>query len=80
MGRWIEWAILGALAVTVAVFAFLKRQFIRESYQELLKVSWPSKEDALNSAVVTIIFIVTFSLFLSAVDYVLNLIVVGLVR
>ncbi len=54
--------------------------FLKESYSELKKVSWPSKEDAVSSSVVVILFIVGFSLFLALVDYVVNLAVMGLVR
>jgi len=54
--------------------------FLKESYGELKKVSWPTKEDAVNSSVVVIAFIVFFALFLALVDYVVNMIVMGLVR
>lgn len=54
--------------------------FLKESYGELRKVSWPAKEDAVSSSVVVIVFIVFFALFLALIDYVVNMVVMGLVR
>lgn len=45
--------------------------FFKESYVELRKVVWPSKESALSSAKVVIISTVLFALFFGAVDYAL---------
>ena len=67
------------IVVGVALFAFFRREYIKESFGELKKVSWPSRELAWNSAIVTIVFIVVFSLFLAVVDYVLNLAFIKLV-
>jgi preprotein translocase SecE subunit len=72
MGKWIGWIILGAVIVGGLVIVFLRRQFIKESYQELQKVTWPSKDEALNSAMVTIVFIVGFSLLLVSIDLIVH--------
>ena len=79
-GKLIGWIILGLVIAGAGVIAFVKRQFIKESYQELLKVTWPTKEHSLNSAIVTILFIVSFSLVLAFIDYLINLIVIGMVK
>lgn len=42
--------------------------FIRESIEELKKVNWPSKDEAVQSAIVVVLFVVIFSLFLALVD------------
>ena len=76
----IGWIILAIIAVGVAITVIFNRGFFKESYQELRKVTWPTKEHALNSAIVTIFFIVSFSLILALIDYIINIIVIGLVR
>ena len=78
--KWIGWIILAIIAVGVAITVIFNRGFFKESYQELRKVTWPTKEHALNSAIVTIFFIVSFSLILALIDYIINIIVIGLVR
>ncbi len=75
----INYVLLGLIAVGVVVFAIVKKQFVKESIEELKKVSWPSRELAWNSAIVTIVFVVVFSIFLALVDYLLNLLFVRLV-
>lgn len=80
MGKWIGWIILGIVVAGGVVIAFVKRSFLKESYQELLKVTWPTKEHALNSAVVTVLFIVSFSLMLAFIDYIINILVIGMIK
>lgn len=80
MGKWIGWIVLGIVIVGAAAIAFVKRGFLKESYQELQKVTWPTKEHSLNSAIVTIIFIVSFSLLLAFIDYIINLLVIGMIK
>lgn len=82
VGKWIGWILLGLVIAGTIIVVFFKRKFLKESYQELQKVTWPTKDEALNSAMVTIAFIVTFSLVLVAIDLLvhrLNLIL-GLVK
>lgn len=79
-GKLISLLVFGVIILIIAIVAIIKRQFIKESIQELKKVTWPSKDEALNSALVTILFILVFSLALAAFDYLINMIVVGLVR
>jgi preprotein translocase SecE subunit len=55
-------------------------QFLKDSWDELRKVTWLSKEEALSSSVTVIAFIVVFSLSLAALDYLLNLATTGLLR
>ncbi len=78
--KWIGWIVLAVLAVGVVIIIIVNRSFFKESYLELRKVTWPTKEHALNSAIVTIFFIVSFSLLLAFIDYIINIIVIGLVR
>jgi preprotein translocase SecE subunit len=82
MGKWIGWIILAAVIIAGVVIVFLRRQFIKEAYQELQKVTWPTKDEALNSAMVTIVFIVGFSLILVTIDLLVHRvnILLGLVK
>jgi preprotein translocase subunit SecE len=48
-------------------------QFIRESYAELRKVIWPSKEDVVSSVKVVIISTILFAAVLGLVDVLLLL-------
>jgi|YelNatPaOPRAMG01_1025707.scaffolds.fasta_scaffold00345_59 preprotein translocase SecE subunit len=79
MVRIINWIIIGLVVVGVVIYSILRRDYLNECFDELKKVSWPSREVAWNSAIVTIIFIVVFSLFLAVIDYLLNLAFIKLV-
>jgi preprotein translocase subunit SecE len=48
-------------------------QFIKESYAELRKVVWPSKEDVISSVKVVLISTVLFAVVLGLVDVLLLL-------
>ncbi len=48
-------------------------QFVQESYAELRKVVWPSKDDVVSSVKVVIISTVVFALVLGLVDALLLL-------
>jgi preprotein translocase subunit SecE len=48
-------------------------QFIKESYAELRKVVWPSKEDVVSSVKVVIISTILFAAVLGLVDVLLLL-------
>ena len=48
-------------------------QFIKESYAELRKVVWPSREDVISSVKVVIISTVIFAAILGLVDVLLLL-------
>ena len=48
-------------------------RFIKESYAELRKVIWPSREDVISSVTVVIISTVVVAAVLGLVDYLLNL-------
>ncbi|MCL2139510.1 MAG: preprotein translocase subunit SecE [Treponema sp.] len=48
-------------------------KFIKESYAELRKVIWPSREDAISSVTVVIISTIVVAIALGLVDYLLNL-------
>ncbi|WP_010256363.1 preprotein translocase subunit SecE [Treponema primitia] len=48
-------------------------QFIKESYAELRKVVWPSKEDVVSSVKVVLISTVIFAAVLGLVDVLLLL-------
>lgn len=76
----IGWVVLGLLALLVVVFALVKREFIKECYQELKKVTWPTREVALNSAIITVLFVIFFSLFLALLDFGINQVFLGLVK
>jgi preprotein translocase subunit SecE len=48
-------------------------RFIKESYAELKKVIWPSRDDVISSVTVVIISTVLVALVLGLVDFLLNL-------
>ncbi|MCJ7813231.1 preprotein translocase subunit SecE [bacterium] len=47
-------------------------KYFSEVNQELIKVSWPSREELYGSVTVVIILCVVLSLFVFCIDYVLN--------
>ncbi len=61
---------------------FLRRaqEFVREVIAEFRKVSWPSRQELINSTVVVITVTVVVSLFLGAVDVALARIVERILR
>jgi len=61
---------------------FLRRaqEFVREVIAEFRKVSWPSRQELINSTVVVITVTVVVSLFLGAVDVVLARVVERILR
>ncbi|MCG8454241.1 MAG: preprotein translocase subunit SecE [Spirochaetales bacterium] len=54
------------------------KAFIAESYGELRKVVWPSKESVMASAKVVIVSTVVFALFFGLVDFLLSQGIMGL--
>jgi preprotein translocase subunit SecE len=46
-------------------------QFFKDSYAELSKVVWPSKEDVISSTKVVVVSTVAIALFLGLVDFLL---------
>ena len=61
---------------------FLRRaqEFVREVLAEFRKVTWPSRQELINSTVVVITVTVVVSLFLGAVDVGLARIVERILR
>lgn len=45
------------------------QRFIRETLGELRKVSWPSRQEAINLTIVVLIVIVAMSSFLGVLDF-----------
>jgi len=54
--------------------------FVRESRDELKKVTWPEKEEVSNFTMVVIVTLIIVSVFLSVVDFGLNHIIGIFVR
>lgn len=50
---------------------FLKR-YVRESFQELLHVTWPTKNQAVNICILVLVFVLITSLFIAGIDFLLN--------
>jgi preprotein translocase subunit SecE len=48
------------------------QRFYRETIGELRKVSWPTREEAVNLTTITLIVIVVMSAFLGTLDYIFN--------
>ncbi|MCF7914169.1 MAG: preprotein translocase subunit SecE [Spirochaetaceae bacterium] len=46
-------------------------QFFKDSYAELKRVVWPSREDVASSTKVVIISVIAFALVLGVVDFLL---------
>jgi preprotein translocase subunit SecE len=61
---------------------FLRRaqEFVREVVAEFHKVTWPSRQELINSTVVVITVTVVVALFLGGVDIVLAKIVEAILR
>ena len=48
------------------------KSYIRESLEELQKVTWPTKNQAVRLTIIVFVFCLIVALFLGAVDYGLN--------
>ncbi len=49
-------------------FSFIV-SFIRESYGELKKVNWPTREDVVSQTVVVVVSLVIVSVLLTVIDF-----------
>ncbi len=47
-------------------------KYFNDTYQEMHKVAWPSKDELVGSTIVVIVMSLIVSLFIGAVDLVLN--------
>lgn len=47
--------------------------YIKASYEEMKKVTWPSKKETTNYTILVIIFSLAVALFLGLLDYLFNL-------
>jgi preprotein translocase subunit SecE len=56
------------------------REFVREVLAEFRKVSWPSRQELINSTVVVIVVTVVLAFFLGGVDVALARIVERILR
>ena len=48
------------------------QRFYRETVGELRKVSWPTRQEAVNLTSITLVVIVAMSAFLGTLDYLFN--------
>lgn len=48
------------------------QRYFRETKGELSKVSWPTRQEAINLTTITLVVIVTMSAFLGTLDYIFN--------
>ena len=48
------------------------QRYYRETVGELRKVTWPTREEALNLTWITLIVLVVMSIFLGSLDYLFN--------
>jgi preprotein translocase SecE subunit len=46
--------------------------YLRESKQELEKVTWPSQKDTIRYSILTILFSVSLGVYFGVLDYILN--------
>ena len=56
------------------------QRFVRETRAELLKVVWPTREEAVRLTTVVVVVIAAMSIFLGAIDYIFNLVTQFLLR
>ncbi len=47
-------------------------RYYRETVGELRKVSWPTRQEAINLTSITLVVIVAMSAFLGTLDYIFN--------
>ncbi len=50
-------------------------QFFKEAYYELTKVTWLGRKEVVGTTIVTVIFIIIMSIFVSGVDLILGRII-----
>ncbi|MBI3943263.1 MAG: preprotein translocase subunit SecE [Chloroflexi bacterium] len=55
-------------------------RYVRQTRDELRKVVWPTREEAINLTVVVLAVTVTMSAFLGLVDYIFSQVISLLVR
>jgi len=55
-------------------------QFVRETRQELKKVTWPTREELVGSTIVVIITMLIMAVFIGMIDFVLSILVRFLIR
>lgn len=48
------------------------QRYYRETVGELRKVSWPTRQEAVNLTYITLIVVVSMSAFLGTLDYLFN--------
>ena len=48
------------------------QRYYRETVGELRKVSWPTRQEAINLTTITLVVIVAMSAFLGTLDYIFN--------
>ncbi|MFA6475482.1 MAG: preprotein translocase subunit SecE [Patescibacteria group bacterium] len=48
-------------------------KYIKESYAELRRVTWPTRQEALRSTGIVVAFAGGFAIFLGVVDFLFNL-------
>ncbi|HOJ62897.1 MAG TPA: preprotein translocase subunit SecE [Spirochaetota bacterium] len=51
-------------------FNFKIFNFIKESYAELKKVNWPTREDVVSQTIVVVVSLVIVSVLLTIIDFV----------
>jgi preprotein translocase subunit SecE len=54
-------------------------QFYSEVKSEMVKVSWPSKDEAIGSTVIVLVVVAILSVFIGVVDVILNEILTKLI-
>lgn len=47
--------------------------YVRSSFQELTKVTWPTKNQAVKLTVIVLVFCLVFSIFIAGIDFLANL-------
>lgn len=55
-------------------------EFLKGSVKELKKASWPSKDEVVRASVAVLIFVAVFSALLFGMDWIVRVLLQGLLR
>ncbi len=75
-----SWIIIGIVVVVTFIVLMVNRNFVKESREELRKVTWPTKEFTIQGAWVTVVFIIVLATFLALIDWGVNSLIIWLVK
>lgn len=69
--------VLGALLVSFSSFGGSFANFLKESWLEILRVSWPSRQETWRVTLIVFVFVLVVAVFLFSIDKMLELFLYG---